>query len=131
MKMKINFYPNIAGLLSKVTAKGSTAPSNDKEGGAGQNAFERQQKKDSEQKKFEEVVNDETVQNAIEAFASDELNKTSGIVAVAEGTGPGLKVVLKDGSGGLLRSVSGEEFLKLHEAAVQGNRSGRLLDRKV
>lgn len=125
--MKINFYPALSGLMSKVTKK-----SNDQQGGSGQGAFKRhQKKKDENEKEFEEVVSDEIVQNAISAFSQDEMNKVSGIRAEAEGHGPGLKVILKDASGGMLRAVSGEEFLKLLEAATQGQRSGRLLDRKA
>jgi hypothetical protein len=42
-----------------------------------------------------------------------------------------LKVVLKDPNGGVLRSVSGEELLRLREAVSAGAKSGRILDQKV
>ena len=103
--------------------------STDKQGGAGSNAYERQKKKEKEEDEIE--VTDETVQNAVEAFSFDEMTKSHGITANAEGHGPGLKVVLKDASGGVLRSVSGEEFLKLREAVKLGKPSGKILDQKA
>ena len=122
--MKIGFYPNVTQIGAKVTDKSS-----DKREGAGQNAYERQQKNEKEEPEFK--VTEETVQDAVEAFAGDEFNVSSGITAQAQGHGPGLKVVLKDASGGVLRAVSGEEFLKLREAAASGKRSGRILDQKA
>ncbi len=122
--MKVNFYPQITQVFSKVTDK-----SNDKQGGAGSNAYDRQKKKDKDEDEIE--VTDENVQKAVDAFSFDEMTKTAGITANAEGHGPGLKVVLKDASGGVLRSVSGEEFLKLRDAVRAGKRSGKLLDQKA
>ena len=122
--MKVNTYPAITQVLNRVTDKG-----NDKQGGAGSNAFERQQKKKEDEKEI--VVDVETVQQAIDAFGTDEMNQSQGITAMTEGNGPGLKVVLKDGAGGVLRSISGEEFLKLREAVNSGRRSGRILDQKA
>ena len=71
------------------------------------------------------------MQKAIEAFSSNETNQNHGISASQEGNGPGLKVTLRDSAGGVLRSVSGEEFLKLREAIQSGSKSGRILDQKV
>jgi hypothetical protein len=122
--MKVNSYTPITQVMAKVTDKTS-----DKQGGAGSNAFERQQKKENEEKEFEPTL--EAVEAAIETFAGDETNLSHGITASAQGTGPGLKVVLKDASGGVLRAVSGEEFLKLREAVISGQRSGRILDQKA
>ena len=120
--MKVNTFAPITQVLNKVTDK------NDKQGGAGQNAYERQKK---EEKQEEVPVTAEEVQAAIETFSGDETNLTHGITASAQGTGPGLKVVLKDGSGGVLRAVSGEEFLKLREAVTNGKKSGRIIDQKA
>jgi hypothetical protein len=123
--MKINSYASIHPLFGKISEAGA-----DKQGGAGQNAFERHKKKDEEKEEnFEASL--EAVEAAVDGFADDKLNSSNGISASAEGAGPGLRVVLKDASGGVLRSVSGEEFLKLREAASSGARSGRLLDRKA
>jgi hypothetical protein len=134
--MKINSYPQISSFISKLTGR-SVKSAEDKQGGSGQNAYSNQfsKGKDSGQNSGrdtpDEPVTDETVQEAIHAFSEDELNKTSGIHAEMVGQGPGLKVNLKDASGGLLRSVSGEEFLRLRDAAAQGNRSGHILDQKA
>ena len=129
--MKINFYPHVTQVFDKVTQK-SAQRAEDKQGGAGQNAYEQQQKKKEEDRQeFEQLVNDENVLQAIDEFAGDSLNRSSGISASMEGNGPGLKVILKDSGGGVLRAVSGEEFLKLKEAVTQGKRSGRILDQKA
>jgi hypothetical protein len=122
--MNIKSNSSITQIFARVTDK-----SNDKQGGAGQNAYERQQKKDQKEEEFEATI--EEVSAAIEKFAGDEATLTAGITAQSEGTGPGLRVLLKDPSGGVLRSVSGEEFLKLREAVNAGNKSGRLLDQKA
>ena len=121
--MNIRANSSITQIFARVTDKG------DKQGGAGQNAYERQQKKDEKDQEFEATV--EEVNAALEKFAGDEASLTHGITAQSEGNGPGLRVVLKDQSGGVLRSVSGEEFLKLREAASSGRKSGRLLDQKA
>jgi hypothetical protein len=123
--MKVNQYSSITQIFNRVTDKTS-----DKQGGAGSNAFDRQKKhKKEEENEFEAGI--EAVEAAVEQFASDEMNRTSGYSAATEGSGPGLKVVLKDSTGGILRSISGEEFLKLKEAVNSGARSGRLLDQKA
>ena len=94
------------------------------------NAYEQnKKKKDDEKGEFEATV--ENIQKAIDDFSTNESNSTRGITASQEGNGPGLKVILKDSSGGILRSVSGEEFLKLREATKTGAKSGRILDQKV
>lgn len=68
---------------------------------------------------------------AIESFQSDLQTQANGLNASIEGNGPGLKVVLKDGTGGLVRQFSGEEFLKLRQAvSKEGRVSGKILDQK-
>ncbi len=121
--MKISQIP-ITQINLRVTDK------NDKQGGAGQNAYERQKEKDQkEEVPFEASL--EEVNAAIETFTGDETNHSHGITAETTGNGPGLKVVLKDAAGGVLRAVSGEEFLKLREAVTAGRKSGRILDQKA
>jgi hypothetical protein len=125
--MKINSYSAINPLFGKISETGP-----DKQGGAGQNAFERHKKKEEEKERdqnFEASIED--VEAAVDGFSGDKMNSNHGISASTEGAGPGLRVVLKDASGGVLRSVSGEEFLRLREAAHSGAKSGRLLDRKA
>ena len=122
--MKLSTYTNVNPMFNRTPPK-----TGDKEGG-GSNGFERQQKqKKEDQQEFEASL--EAVEAAVEDFGADEDLRLSGFSATTEGNGPGLKVVLKDGTGGILRSISGEEFLKLKDAVNSGARSGRLLDQKA
>jgi hypothetical protein len=100
--------------------------------GGGNSPGQQNEQRNSEKEKAPEVleVSDEKVGQAIEAFGRDTQAQASGLSAELNGKGPGLRVVLKDGSGAVLRQFTGEEFLKLREAATQG-RSGRLLDQKI
>lgn len=92
-----------------------------------------QQHQNSEQKEDETVeVTDETVEKAIDEFAHDEQALSAGITAHATGHGPGLKIILKDGSGGVLRQMTGEEFIKLRDAVHNiAHKSGKILDQKL
>ena len=103
----------------------------DKQGGAGSNAYEQNKKDQEQDQKDEFEVTIENVQKAIDDFSTNQTNQSHGISASQEGNGPGLKVTLRDAAGGVLRSVSGEEFLKLREAIHSGSKSGRILDQKV
>lgn len=90
----------------------------------------QQQQKDQDSSK-EGVPDEEVVGAAVQAFGSDTQNQTSGISASMTGNGPGLRVVLKDGTGAVIRQFTGEEFLKLREAASQDGRvRGKILDQK-
>src|ERR1035437_8048457 len=123
--MKINTYASQAvHMFERVNEKNA-----DKQGGSGSNAFEQNKKDQEKKEEFEVTV--ENVQKAIETFSANQTNQTHGISASQDGTGPGLKVTLRDSTGGVLRSVSGEEFLKLREAIQSGSKSGRILDQKV
>jgi hypothetical protein len=123
--MKINTYSMVNPHFGKIAETHK-----DKQGGAGSNAYERnQKKKDENEKEFEASL--EAVEAAVEGFDEDQTNQVHGISASAEGQGPGLRVVLKSAEGGVLRSVSGEEFLKLRDAVASGAKSGRILDQKV
>jgi uncharacterized FlaG/YvyC family protein len=116
------FFPNF-------TAKGAVARDDartERDGQNGRDQYTRQQKQEGDpeekQKKMEQALQD---------FQSDPQTQASGISAEAEGSGPGLKVVVKDSSGGVIRQFTGEEFLKLREAVSQDKNSrGRLLDTK-
>lgn len=121
--MKIQTFIPIQASFGRISEAG-----NDKQGGAGSNAYERQKK---QEKKDETPLSAEALEEAIESFSVDETNLSHGISASSVGSGPGLRVVLKDGAGGILRSVSGEEFLRLREAIHSGSKSGRILDQKV
>ncbi len=122
--MKIQTFTPIPASFGRITEAG-----NDKQGGAGSNAYERQKKQ--EKQGDDESVSPEALEAAIESFGVDETNMSHGISAARVGNGPGLRVLLKDSTGGILRSVSGEEFLRLREAVHSGRKSGRILDQKA
>lgn len=74
----------------------------------------------------------EKVDQALIAFRADPDSQTHHLEASREGNGPGLKVVLKDGSGSVIRQFTGEEFLKLQKSSTQSPpHRGKLLDRKL
>lgn len=100
----------------------------------GQNQQQKRERQNPEKKKDEEPsfhASLKNLENAVETFQSDAQTQAHGLSASVEGKGPGLRVVLKDGSGATLRQFTGEEFLRLREAA--GNNSparGKILDQK-
>jgi hypothetical protein len=69
------------------------------------------------------------LQTAVGEFAQDGAITSNGLQAEVAGQGPGLRVTLKDGRGAVVRQFTGEEFLRLREAASAGR--GRLLDKKL
>ena len=80
------------------------------------------------------MVDEKNVQEAIEGFSKDIHADSNGLKATASGQGPGLKVILKDGSGAVIRQWSGEEFLKLRKAASNDSgdpKRGKILDQKL
>jgi hypothetical protein len=79
-----------------------------------------------------EPVNDAKVGAAIESFQHDAQTQQHGLSASQVGQGPGLKVVLKDGTGAIVRQFTGEEFVRLREAASKDGRvRGKILDQKL
>lgn len=100
----------------------------DGQGGAGQQQYENQHQKEREKR---EPADEKQVAQAVESFQVDAQAAAHGLQAAVEGQGPGLRVVLKDGSGAVVRQLSGEEFLRLREATAQGLRRGKILDQKL
>lgn len=90
---------------------------------------EKKDDKEAEVKQATETFDD--VQAAVNAFHADMQTQTNGLTAAIEGTGPGLKVVLKDGSSAIIRQFTGEEFLKLREVVSNGKTRGKILDQKL
>jgi hypothetical protein len=78
-----------------------------------------------------ETPAEETVDAALQGFAKDPQAQASGLQAERTGQGPGLKIVLKNATGGVVRQLSGEEFVKLREATAKGGPRGKILDRKL
>ena len=93
----------------------------DEDGGSGE------PKKESQERFDPKLIDD-----AIESFKTDAAAQAQGMSATVEGSGPGLKIHLKDCNGTTLRQFSGEEFLRLREATVRvvGLR-GKILDQKL
>jgi len=74
----------------------------------------------------------EEVSKALESFTLDQQAKESGLSVSMDGKGPGLKVILKDGSGAVIRQLTGEEFVKLRDSVVKDQKSpGKLIDQKL
>jgi hypothetical protein len=102
----------------------------------GFNEEKREESRDSPEKKrsFKEEsveISDEDVEVAIQDFSEGQSASNLEIQAVAQGTGPGLKVVLKDGSGSVIRQMTGEEFMRLKENLQDSSTSsGKMLDQK-
>jgi len=72
------------------------------------------------------------IDDAIEAFQLDPQTQENGLNVSSTGNGPGLKVVLKDGQGGIVRQFTGEEFLRLRQSLSKDDRiCGKILDQKL
>jgi hypothetical protein len=127
--VKINPLSNALSFLGRVRDK------QDAEGGGqggGHHAGSDQQQQKDETTTPTVEVSDDTIEKAIEAFAVDTQTLANGLSASRVGTGPGLKVVLKDSSGAVLRQFSGEEFLRLRGASNKDVRArGKILDQKL
>ncbi len=93
---------------------------------------QEQQDKQQEENKNDDIGSFEEVQAAVKAFHSDMQTQANGLSAAVEGSGPGLRVVLKDGSSAVIRQFTGEEFLKLREAVGKDIKArGKILDQKL
>jgi hypothetical protein len=135
--MKIPNFMNTFNLFNHIS------PRKEGDGGNQQNAgYQRpgdQKKKQSSAPtgSFQEVletitVDDGQVVSAVEAFKKEAPQLASGIKADMVGSGPGLRVVLKDVNGSIVRQLSGEEFLRLRDEASKDSRTrGKILDRKM
>ena len=123
--MKVTSFRETVAALNSVREK------QDADGGNARQQHEQQQKR-KEAPEEEIEVTEEKVGAAIDAFAKDAGTQANHLNATMSGQGPGLRVVLKDGSGAVVRQLTGEEFLKLREAASMDTKPrGRLLDRKL
>lgn len=77
-------------------------------------------------------VTDEKITEAIESFQTDSQAKNLGISVQGVGQGPGLRIMLKDQKGKVLRQISAEEFLKLRESVqTTAAARGKILDQKM
>ena len=122
--MKIPAIQDALGYLRSVQEK--------KDGGFSGQQHPQQQKKKKEDEAPEAPVTREKLQGAVDAFIADEQTRANGLSAqLVEGGTPGLRVVLSDGGGRLLRQYTAEEFLKLRDVTrPDGRARGKLLDQK-
>ncbi len=124
--VRINSTVNTIQLIDQVREQRETNEDRDPDG---------RRHDQGEQRKKDETpysATQEQVEQAARDMAKDEQTRASGIQVALEGMGPGLRVTLKDADGSVLRHMSGEEFVKLREAAREGApKRGRLLDRKL
>lgn len=92
---------------------------------------QQRQQDDTPQDRREETPSREDLELAIQQFATDRQSRENGLQADLVGQGPGLKVVLKDGTGAVIRQFTGEEFVKLREAVASDTPRGKILDQKL
>jgi hypothetical protein len=130
--VKISRIAEAVPFLNRVREK---ADSGDHPGGeqrqSQKDARDEQADAQSGRREFDEKL----VGAAVEAFRSDTHARAQGLQADVNGSGPGLRVVLRDGNGAVVRQFTGEEFVQLRQAASSSGgdlrHRGKLLDRKL
>ena len=103
----------------------------DKDGFSGQSRDQSQDRREKGQ--GEEIAPTfSEVSSAIESFTEDKNARENGLIVTMQGQGPGLRVLLKDGSGAVIRQMTGEEFVKLRETVSNDPKArGKILDQKL
>lgn len=85
--------------------------------------------RNSEKEFFE--FTEENLEKAVRDFGEDVQTQANGLIASAEGHGPGLRVVVKGSDGSVIRQFTGEEFLRLRESVNKVRTgTGKILDQK-
>jgi hypothetical protein len=119
--VKITAIPEFFRFTNRVNEK----PDGQSPQGQGRQDDEKREKQE------EREATPEAIGEAIALFQGDPKAREAGLQAESIGAGPGLKVVLRDGQGAVVRQFTGEEFLKLREAASKDPRTrGKILDQK-
>jgi len=128
--MKINPFSGAMQFLNRVRENADGDSQTPGQYSGNEKKKKKDQDKDSDGPEFK--VDDAKVNAAVDAFGGDVQAQSNGLSASMSGTGPGLKVVLKDASGNVLRQFTGEEFLRLREGvSKEGTGRGKLLDRRL
>lgn len=123
--MKVNPLTQAAQFFNRVTERREQ----DAYDGSQKRGKQRDQESPKKKKSSEEFQAE--VEAAVKSFEKDKSTTAVGLHAHSEGKGPGLKVILKDVSGNVVRQFTGEEFLKLREVASDQPRGrGKILDQK-
>ncbi len=130
--MKIYGPSELFRYVDRVQARGDGDASQGQQGKNKRHPEHEQTDKNEQGETEGAPVNGEKVDAAIASFDSDQQAKANGLHAERTGNGPGLKVVLKDTNGEVVRQYSGDEFLKLRDNASKDFKArGKLLDRKL
>ena len=121
--VKIGALPDVLNFLNIVREKkGGDLPDRQQGGDPRRQNNKREPEKEASR---------EELRGAVAAFSADSQAQANGLSAdVIEGGISGLRVVLKDRQGKVLRQLSGEEFLKMREQVAAGAR-GKILDQKL
>lgn len=103
--------------------------------GKDQDSSQSRQDPSAEEETIDFKAELEKIERALEWFAKDEQARANGLTADKNGAGPGLKVVLKDLDGRVIRQLSPREFLKLQAVQTKPEvetvkMNGKILDRK-
>ncbi len=131
--MKIQSLTGNWGYYGVVREKQDGGSGNQQRSPDGQGRQSKDHKDEYSNSNFEEQApSQEKMDEAIKAFGRDTQAQESGISASLEGSGPGLKVVLKDGAGKVVRQLTGYEFIQLRSSTpTEGHSCGKILDRKL
>lgn len=135
---------NFLNVTPKAGGVGNDSARADKDGDNGREQYSRQQSSNPEQSQenpagkdqesFSQNLTknlDDSIEDIAENFSHDPTPNAIGLSAEAEGKGPGLKVVLKDPNGGVIRHFTGDEFVKLRESLLHETKvRGKILDQK-
>lgn len=140
--MKVGSIPNN---VIPISSGGVRSKGREGDGGSARQQYDPNQtrhdengQQNSDQQKKQEAFDPQLIDDALESFKADASAQEHGLSAEVDGAGPGLKISVKDCNGTTLRQFSGEEFLKLREAASPQARtagslgkSGKILDQKL
>jgi uncharacterized FlaG/YvyC family protein len=126
--MKIHSLTGAIGYSTRIREKS--------DGQTPENAFQDSKEQREEEQRHKEQLNSpvslEQVTEAAAAFQADEQAKLNGLNVSVHTAAPGLKVVLKNELGDVVRQLTGEEFLKLRESSAGFTKiQGKILDQKL
>jgi hypothetical protein len=131
-QLSIPFLEFSSREFSSRFSRESVAAKKEGQGGAGREQYQSDGRKKDARGQGRAPAEFEEVASAVDDFANEQpLDGPRRVEASVSGKGPGLRVVLRDQGGGIIRQLSGEEFLRLREAAAEaGTRRGKILDQK-
>lgn len=124
--VKVNSLGFIHSYISKVRLKQEEHSSDQ---GHPQHHPSEQDQSNSEQNSDSQL---EELHQALSEFQNDQQAQAHGIQASQLNTDSGIKIVLKDSSGVVIRQLSGDDFIKLRQSNTQEPRvRGKILDQKL